>query len=56
MNEIFGKLLGIATFYGELQDAHLYDFKYSTVTVKTKDGKTITFTVDVKEEEDDDSV
>ena len=56
MNELFGKILGLATFYGELQDAHLYDFKYSTVSVKTKEGKTITFTVDVKEEENDDSV
>ena len=56
MNELFGKILGIATYYGELQDAHLFDFKYSTVSVKTKDGKTITFTIDVKEEENDDAV
>ena len=56
MNELFGKILGIATYYGELKDAHLYDFKYSTVSVKTKDGKTITFTIDIKEEENDDAV
>lgn len=56
MNELFGKILALATLYGELQDVHLYDFKYSTVSVKTKEGKIINFTIDIKEEENDDSV
>lgn len=38
--------------HGVIKDAHLYDYGYGTVSVKTREGKTITFTVDVKENED----
>ena len=54
MNDIFNQLICFVKDFGVTQEAHMYSFQYASVSVKTKDGKVIVFTADVKEEENDD--
>lgn len=54
MNDLFSRVVRTVSEYGEILEAHLYNFSYITATVETEDGKKISFTVDIKEEDEDD--
>lgn len=47
---IFEKFFILAGNFGVVQNAHLYEYGYGTVTVKTLDGELVTFTFDIKGE------
>jgi len=54
MSDLFRNFINIVSQYGEVTDAHFYDFHYITATVRTDAGKTLKFTVDIGEDENND--
>ena len=54
MSNFFKEFVDMIAEFGELQDAHLYTYNYISASVRGNDGKIYDFTINIKEDENDD--
>nr|DAF67539.1 MAG TPA: hypothetical protein [Caudoviricetes sp.] len=52
MNEFFVRLLSTLAAFGEIRDAHLYNYNYACATVKNG-GREYEITVNITEDEEE---